>query len=77
MSRTARGLRVLVLLTDLVDLLSEFNLELQAEDKFVINMISRVNRFKSNTFWIKVFSGVKCFFSHENHEVKVQIHNDG
>ncbi|RXN37666.1 general transcription factor II-I repeat domain-containing 2A-like protein [Labeo rohita] len=37
----------LAFLTDLTDLLNDFNLELQGKDKHVINMISSVNTFKS------------------------------
>ncbi|KAK7158529.1 hypothetical protein R3I94_004989 [Phoxinus phoxinus] len=37
----------LAFLTDLTDLLNDFNLELQGKDKHVINMISAVNTFKS------------------------------
>ncbi len=37
----------LAFLTDLTDLLNDFNLKLQGKDKHVINMISSVNTFKS------------------------------
>lgn len=37
----------LVFLTDLNDLLKEFNLELQGNDKYVITVIGLVNKIKS------------------------------